>query len=86
MRSEWIIKYDDNEIKVTNSWFGGEKLFVNNELQDEQLNFITPSNMTGSLVDKNGLKLNIKTNISGFFTVSCRLFIDHKKVELNQTK
>lgn len=86
MKSEWTIKYDDNEIKVTNSWFGGEKLFVNNELQDEQLNFITPSKMTGSLVDKNGIKLNIKTNISGFFTVSCRLFIDHKKVELKQTK
>jgi hypothetical protein len=86
MKSEWTLKYDDNEIKVTNSWFGGEKLFVNNELQDEQLNFITPSKMTGSLVDKNGKKLNIKTNISGFFTVSCRLFIDHKKVELQQTK
>lgn len=86
MKSEWTIKYDDNEIKVTNSWFGGEKLFVNNELQDEQLNFITPSKMTGSLVDKNGIKLNIKTNISGFFTVSCRLFIDNKKVELQQTK
>jgi hypothetical protein len=35
MKSEWILKYDDNEIKVTNSWFSGEKLFVNNELQDE---------------------------------------------------
>ena len=71
---------------MTNSWFGGEKLFVNNELQDEQLSFITPSNMTGSFVDKNGAKLNIKTNISGFFTVSCRLFIDNKKVELKQIK
>jgi hypothetical protein len=86
MNSEWIVKYDDNEIKVVNSWFSGEKLFVNNELQDEQLNFITPSNMTGSLTDKNGVKLNIKTNISGFFTASCRLFIDNKKVELRQTK
>jgi hypothetical protein len=86
MKSEWIAKYDDNQIKVTNSWFGGEKLYVNNELQDEQLNFITPSNMSGSLVDKNGLKLNIKTNLSGFFIVSCRLFIENKKVELMQTK
>ena len=59
---------------------------MNNELQDEQLSFITPSNLTGSLTDKNGVKLNIKTNISGFFTVSCRLFIDNKKVELKQTK
>lgn len=86
MKSEWIADYDENVIKVTNSWFSGEKLFVNNELQDEQLSFITPSNMIGCLIDNNGMKLNIKTNISGFFTVSCRLFIDNKKVELKQTK
>jgi hypothetical protein len=42
--------------------------------------------MTGSLIDKNGVKLNIKTNLSGFFSVGCRLFIDNKKVELKQTK
>jgi hypothetical protein len=85
MKSEWIAKYDENVIKVTNSWFSGEKLFVNIELQDEKLSFNTP-NMTGSLIDKNGMKLNIKTNVSGFFTTSCRLFIDNKKVELKQTK
>jgi hypothetical protein len=85
MKSEWIAKYDENVIKVTNSWFSGEKLIVNNELQDEQLSFNTP-NMTGSLIDKNGMKLNIKTNVSGFFTTSCRLFIDNKKVELKQKK
>nr|WP_314864355.1 hypothetical protein [uncultured Flavobacterium sp.] len=86
MKSEWITNYDENEIKVTNSWFNGEKLYVNNEIQDEQLNFITPSNLTGCLVDKNGNTVNIKANISGFFMVSCRLFIDHKKMELKQTK
>jgi hypothetical protein len=86
MKSEWITKYNDNEIKVTNSWFKGEKLYVNNKLQDEQLSFITPSNMTGNLLGKNEEKLNIKVNISGFFTVSCRLFIDNNKVELKKTK
>ena len=35
MKSEWIAKYDENVIKVTNSWFSGEKLFINNELQKE---------------------------------------------------
>jgi hypothetical protein len=46
MKSEWIAKYEETEIKITNNWFNGEKLYVNNELQDEQLSFITPSNMT----------------------------------------
>jgi hypothetical protein len=86
MKSEWIANYEETEIKITNNWLSGEKLYVNNELQDEQLNFITPSNMTGNLVNIQGEKLNIKTNISGFFSVSCRLFIDNRKVEVKQTK
>jgi hypothetical protein len=84
MKSEWIAKYEDSEIKIINNWFSGEKLFVNGELQDEQLNFITPSRMTGNLISRNGEKLDIKANISGFFTVSCRLFVDNKKMELQQ--
>ena len=32
MRSEWIANYEGNEIKITNSWITGEKLFVNNEI------------------------------------------------------
>ena len=86
MKSEWNTKYEETEIKIINSWFSGEKLYINNQLQDEQLNFITPSNMTGNLINKLGEKLSIKANISGFFTVSCRLFIDNKKIELKQTR
>jgi len=40
--------------------------------------------MTGNLINRNGEKLDIKANISGFFTVSCRLFVDNKKMELQQ--
>lgn len=86
MKSEWVANYEENEIKIVNKWFAGEQLYVNGELQDEQLNFITPSNMTGTLITKNGEKLTIKSNLSGFFTVSCRLFIDDKKIELKQIK
>ena len=86
MKSEWNTKYEETEIKIINSWFRGEKLYINNQLQDEQLNFITPSNMTGNLINKQGEKLSVKANLSGFFTVSCRLFIDNKKIELKQTR
>ena len=85
MKSEWIAKYEETNIKITNNWFRGEKLHKDNELQDEQLNFITATNLTSYLNYKQGQNLNIKTNISGFFTVSGRLFIDNKKVELKQT-
>ena len=86
MKSEWIANYEGNEIKISNSWFHGERLYVNNELQDEQINYITPPILTGSLVDAKGNIVNIKANISGFFTVSCRLFVNHKKIKLKQTK
>jgi hypothetical protein len=46
MRSEWIANYEGNEIKITNSWITGEKLFVNNEIQDDRLSFIS-CNLTG---------------------------------------
>lgn len=86
MRSEWIGNYENEEIKITNNWFTGEKLYISNELQDEQLNFFTPSTMTGILTTKKGHRLAVKSNISGFFKVSCRLFVDNKKIELKQIK
>ena len=86
MKSEWIANYENNQIKITNNWFTGEKLFINNELQDEQFNFITPSTMTGIITTQKGEKLPVKTNISGLFTVSCRLFIDNKKIALKKIK
>jgi len=39
MRSIWIANYEENEIRIENSWVRGEKLFVNNKLQDERLSF-----------------------------------------------
>ena len=86
MRSEWIANYENDEIKITNNWFTGKKLFINDELLDEHLNLITPSKMSGILTNKKGEKLYVKTNISGFFTANCRLFIDNKKIALKQIK
>ena len=42
MKSIFKAIYNNQEIRVENSWFGGEKLFVNNELQDETVNYNTP--------------------------------------------
>jgi hypothetical protein len=87
MKSEWIGDYEGNQMKITNSWFTGEKLFVNSELQDDRLSFISiSSNLSGSVSNKNGEKQEIKVNIGGCLKVSCRLFMDNKKVEVQQTK
>ena len=55
-------------------------------MANDCINYITPPILTGSLVDAKGNIVNIKANISGFFTVSCRLFVNHKKIKLKQTK
>ena len=59
MKSIFKAIYNNQEIRVENSWFGGEKLFVNNELQDETVNYYTPARLTGHIIE-NGNKLPIK--------------------------
>ena len=85
MRSEWIVKYGNTDIKVVNTWFSGEQLFVNGELQDERLNFLS-ADLTGHLIDENGVRKNIKANLSGFFKIGCRLFVDDEKMMVTQIK
>ena len=83
--SIWIANYEGNEIRIENSWIRGEKLFVNNKLQDERLNFFV-SDLTGHLISEDGTKKPIKVNISGWFTMGCRLFVDDEKVEVAKIK
>ena len=83
--SVWIANYEGNEIRIENSWFRGEKLLVNNKLQDKRLNFFV-SDLTGHIISKEGKKLPIKVNMSGWLTMGCRLFVDDEKVEVVKTK
>ena len=83
MKSEWIGKYENSEIKVVNTWFEGEKLFVNNGLQDERYGLFG-SDLTGHVINEKGERKNIKVNLGGAFTISCRVFIDDKKMILKK--
>ena len=86
MRSILKAIYNNQEIRVENSWFGGEKLFVNNELQDETVNYYTPARLTGHIIE-NGNKLPIKANLySSGIGVKCSLFIDDKKIKTHKVK
>lgn len=85
MKSEWIVKYENSEIKVVNTWFNGESLFVNNELQDERFGFFG-SDLTGHVISENGERKPIKVNLGGAFIISCRVFIDDKKMTIEKIK
>ena len=80
----WIANYEGNEIRIETS-FRGEKLFVNSKLQDERLNFFV-SDLTGHLISKDGKEMPIKVNMSGWFTIGCRLFVNDEKVQVVKTK
>ena len=83
MKTIWKANYANNEIKVINDWFNGEKLFVNGKLQDEKLNFFT-SDLSGHLSNEKGITENIKVNLSGWFSIGCRLFVNDTKITMQK--
>ena len=85
MKSIWTTNYEGHEIKIENTWFSGDRLYVNNNLQDERFNLFS-SNLTGHILNQRNEKEDIKVNLGGFFKIDCRLFIGDKKTEVKQEK
>jgi hypothetical protein len=85
VKSIWKINYENNEIKVENTWFNGERLYVNGVLQDEKTSLFS-SNLTGHLINANNQRENIKFSLFGYVKIKCSLFINDKKIEVIQEK
>ena len=69
MKSTWTTNYKNNEIRVENTWFKGERLFVNDTLQDEKFGIFS-SDLTGHIINTKNEKESIKVNLGGFWKVS----------------
>ncbi len=85
MKSIWTANYENNEIRVENTWFDGERLFVNGNLQDERMGLIS-TDLSGHLFNQKNERENIKVNLGGSFKIICRLFVNDSKVEVTQVK
>ncbi|KEY19091.1 hypothetical protein [Kaistella antarctica] len=85
MKSIWTANYENNAIKIINTWFDGEPLYVNNDLQDKKFGLVS-SNLTGHIINSKNEKEHIKATIFGWFKVDCILFISDKKIELTKEK
>ena len=83
MKSIWTVRYDNNEVKIENTWFNGCQLFINGNLQDEKFDLIS-ADLTGHLINKKEEKENIEVNLSGIFKIGCQLFIADKEIEVKQ--
>ena len=85
MKSIWTANYENNTIKIINTWFDGEQLYANNDLQDKKFGLVS-SNLTGHIINSKNEKEHIKATIFGWFKVDCILFINDKKIELTKEK
>ena len=71
----WEVNHGENVVVVENR-VSGERLFVNNELQDELMGLSTRARLYGKL--PTGEK--VKVSLGGWFVMNCRIFIDNKLV------
>lgn len=85
MKSIWVAQYQNNEIRIENSWFKGERLFVNDKLQDNQIN-VFGARLSGHITTNAGNKESVKVSLGGFFKINCFLFIEDEPIEVIQIK
>ena len=80
-RKIWQAEYLGNRIRIENSW-SGEKLYVNDLLQDEQIGIGIRSRLYGKLKGADGIPVDIRVSLGSFLTVDCRLFVDNTPIVL----
>lgn len=71
----WEANYRGHHITVINEW-SGERLYVNGELQDEQIGPAGRSRLWGKLSTGE----EIKVSLGGNLQIHCRIFVDHRLV------
>ncbi len=71
--------YKGHQIRVENGWFG-ERLLVDNEVQDEQRGLAFRSRLWGWIRNGNEAAESIKVELYGWITTNCRISIHDKLV------
>lgn len=77
MKKVFDVTYEGHHIHVVNTWFNGEKLYIDGELQDENLGLVLRATLRGTLKKDNQITKNIKVSLGGFFTIKCKIFVDN---------
>lgn len=72
--------YDGHTITVENTWFHGERLYINGQLQDERLGLALRGTLTGELKYNNGETKPVKVTLGGILRIHCRIFVDHSLI------
>jgi hypothetical protein len=83
MKKTWEIDYKGHKIVVENTWFNGERLYVDGELQDEEVGFGVRARLFGRIKSGDGAGEIIKVSIGAWFNVDCRIFVNEKLLSHN---
>ncbi|MDP8227822.1 MAG: hypothetical protein P9M15_00045 [Candidatus Electryoneaceae bacterium] len=73
------VEYKGHHICVENR-VTGERLIVDDELQDEQIGFSSRSRLYGRIKGGKGEGETIKVSLGGWITIGCRIFVDDKLI------
>ncbi|WP_099300718.1 hypothetical protein [Bacillus sp. Marseille-P3800] len=84
MEKTFEINYEDHHILVINTWVSGEKLFIDGELQDENVGLALRGTLNGSFVNNHNQVKNVKVSIGGTLSIKCIIFVDNVQVYPNQ--
>jgi hypothetical protein len=79
MTSIWTSQYRYFSIRVENTLFNGERLYVNDELQDQTFSLVGPT-LTGHVFNEKEEKVNIKVRLGGWWKMNCSIFINDKEI------
>lgn len=80
----WEVDYKNHKVRVENTWFSGERLYVDNILQDKTVGSLSFSErLFGNIKFEDGSVETIKVSLGALLiSVNCRIFIDDKLVSV----
>ena len=76
MKKMFDVTYERHHIQVVNTWFYGEKLYIDGKLQDENLGIASRATLRGVIKDNDQITKNIKVSLGGILTTKCRVFVN----------
>jgi hypothetical protein len=78
---EWLVEFQNHQIRVTNSWFRGAKLYIDGTLRAENRSLIAnPSRPAFSTPLSDADSPTVEVFFQAVMTVKAKILIDGKKV------
>lgn len=83
-QKEWFLEYQGNEIRVSNTWLGGAKLYINKELRDKSSDLFAISGkrplLSSRLTTDGAEGPLVEVYMRAIFTVKAKVFVNGRFV------